>query len=112
MLLATRPHEVVAPCSPIHCSWGSVLSWRPHLRPADSVVKVLVTVRRPNPVRPWAPSKSGEATGSGVVIAGQRILTNAHVVRYATEVRVQGRPGEEKFDARVVAIAHDMDLAI
>jgi S1-C subfamily serine protease len=81
-------------------------------RPADSVVKVLVTARYPNPVRPWAPSKSVEATGSGVVIAGKRILTNAHVVRYATEVRVQGRPGEEKYDARVGAIAHDVDLAV
>src|SRR5262249_56193995 len=73
-------------------------------RPAETVVKVIATVRVPNPIRPWLRPKSQEVVGSGVVIEGNRILTNAHVVEYATEVSVQGRPGAAKIAATVVAV--------
>jgi S1-C subfamily serine protease len=81
-------------------------------RPADSVVKVHATVRYPNPIRPWARPPSREVSGSGVVIAGNKILTNAHLVQYATEVQVQSRPGADKIDARVESIGPAMDLAV
>jgi S1-C subfamily serine protease len=80
--------------------------------PADSVVKVIASVRYPNPIRPWTQAKAVEVTGSGVVIAGDRILTNAHVVLYATEVHVQARPGGEQIEARVEGIGPDVDLAV
>jgi S1-C subfamily serine protease len=80
--------------------------------PADSVVKVISSVRYPNPVRPWARSTAVEVSGSGVVIDGKRILTSAHLVTYATEVSVQSRPGGDKLDAKVEAVAPDLDLAV
>src|SRR5262249_2456075 len=82
------------------------------VRPADTVVKVIATVRVPNPIRPWLRPKSQEVVGSGVVIEGNRILTNAHVVEYATEVSVQVRPGADKIEATVVAVGPDVDLAV
>ena len=63
--------------------------------PEDSVVKVIASVRYPNPLRPWTKGEAHEVIGTGVVIEGNRILTNAHLVLYATEVHVQPRPGEE-----------------
>jgi S1-C subfamily serine protease len=42
----------------------------------------------------------------------KRILTNAHVVRYATRVSVQDRPGGKQIEARVEAIESDVDLAV
>src|SRR5262249_61009978 len=81
-------------------------------RPAESVVKVIASVRVPNPIRPWLRPKSQEVVGSGVVIDGNRILTNAHVVEYATEVSVQTRPGADKIEATVVAVGPDVDLAV
>jgi S1-C subfamily serine protease len=46
----------------------------------SAVVKVFSTIRRPDVARPWSKAAPIEATGSGVVIEGKRILTNAHVV--------------------------------
>ncbi len=78
----------------------------------DSVVKIHVTVRAPDPQRPWTKQQPGEQSGSGVVIEGGRILTNAHVVRYSTQVRVQPNQSSEKLNAKVRAIAIGMDLAL
>ena len=51
-------------------------------------------------------------TGSGVVIEGNRILTNAHVVGYASQVDIQASQAGDKVSATVVAVARDIDLAI
>jgi S1-C subfamily serine protease len=53
-----------------------------------------------------------EVTGSGVIIEGKRILTNAHVVGYASQVQVQANQAGDKVSATVVAIARGIDLAI
>ena len=78
----------------------------------DSTVKILVTQRNPDLMRPWTKQPAGEQSGSGVVIDGKRILTNAHVVRYSTQVRVQPNRSSEKLPARVKAIATGIDLAV
>jgi S1-C subfamily serine protease len=80
--------------------------------PEDSVVKVLATLRYPNPLKPWTHGTPVDALGSGTVIDGKRILTNAHLVLYATDVQVQPRRGGSKVEAKVEAIAPDMDLAV
>jgi S1-C subfamily serine protease len=81
-------------------------------RPADSVVKVTASLRYPNPIRPWTQAKAVEVAGSGVIFEGKRIVTNAHLVEYATEVFVQSAPGADKIDAKVESIARDLDLAV
>ncbi len=43
---------------------------------------------------------------------GQKILTNAHLVRYATEVSVQPRPGADRIEAKVAGVGADVDLAV
>jgi S1-C subfamily serine protease len=83
--------------------WGS--------SPEDSVVRVFASLRLPNPARPWAKQNPVDVTGTGVVIEGKKILTNAHVVYYASEVKVQGRQGGDRFAAKVETIGPDIDLA-
>ena len=78
----------------------------------NSVVKIFSTVRGPDLLRPWTKASPREATGSGVVIEGKRILTNAHVVLYASQVQVQGNQSGEKIGATVEAIAPGIDLAV
>jgi S1-C subfamily serine protease len=78
----------------------------------NSVVKVFTTVRYPDPYRPWSKQAPSDITGSGVVVEGNRILTNAHVVLYASQVQVQGNQAGDKLVAHVVAISPDMDLAL
>jgi S1-C subfamily serine protease len=77
-----------------------------------SVVKIFSTLRRPDPFKPWTKLTPQEVTGSGVVIEGKRILTNAHVVGYASQVQVQASQDGDKVGATVVAIARGMDLAL
>jgi len=78
----------------------------------NSVVKVFSTLRRPDPFKPWSKAAPADVTGSGVVIEGRRILTNAHVVGYASQVEIQANEAGDKVSATVVAVARDMDLAI
>jgi len=78
----------------------------------NSVVKIFSTMRGPDPFRPWSKAAPREVTGSGVVIEGNRILTNWHVIGYASQVQVQASQGGDKISATVVAGAPGMDLAV
>ena len=78
----------------------------------NSVVKVFSTMRYPDPFKPWTKQAPTEATASGVVIEGNRILTNAHAVLYASQVQVQANAAGDKVSATVVAIAPGIDLAV
>jgi S1-C subfamily serine protease len=78
----------------------------------NSVVKVFATVRMPDAFRPWTKQAPGDVTGSGVVIEGKRILTNAHVVLYASQVQVQANQAGDKLSANVEFIAPGIDLAV
>jgi len=81
-------------------------------RVESSVVKIFSTVRLPDLSKPWGKQAAREITGTGVVIEGKRILTNAHVVLYAGQVQVQGNQSGDKILARVEAIAPGIDLAV
>src|SRR3984957_7277155 len=78
----------------------------------NSVVKVFATMRSPDPFNPWTKQAPAEVSGSGVVIEGKRILTNAHVVLYASQVQVQASAAGDKVSATVVAVAPGIDLAV
>jgi S1-C subfamily serine protease len=78
----------------------------------SSVVKVFATVRRPDPYKPWQKEPAEEISGSGVIIEGKRILTNAHVVLWASHVQVQAHQSGDKVSATVVAVAPGIDLAV
>lgn len=78
----------------------------------NTVVKVFSTARLPDLYKPWTRQAPKEVTGSGVVIEGERILTNAHVVAYASQVQIQANQAGERLSAHVVAIAPGIDLAV
>ena len=78
----------------------------------NAVVKVFSTLRYPDPFKPWTKQAPSEVTGSGVVIEGKRILTNAHVVLYASQVQIQANQAGDKLSATVVAVAPGIDLAV
>src|SRR4051794_14639834 len=67
----------------------------------NSVVKVFSTVRQPDPSRPWTKQEPSEISGSGAIISGNRILTNAHVVLHASQVQVQANQAGDRLSARV-----------
>jgi S1-C subfamily serine protease len=78
----------------------------------NSVVKVFSTVRMPDTFRPWAKQAPQEISGSGVIIEGHRILTNAYVVLYANQIQIQANQSGDKVFATIEAIAPGIDLAL
>jgi S1-C subfamily serine protease len=89
-----------------------ISSWAWAGGPEDSVVRVTSMIRLPNPLRPWIRQNAAEVGGTGVVIAGKRILTNAHLVLYAEEIYVQPGQGGDRVEAKVAAIGPGIDLAV
>jgi S1-C subfamily serine protease len=78
----------------------------------DSVVKIYSSLRPPDLIKPWQKQTPQEATGTGIVIEGKRILTNAHVVSYASQVFVEPNQSGEKLAATVEFSAPGIDLAV
>ena len=79
---------------------------------AKSVVKIFATVRYPDLYKPWTKGEPEDITGSGVVIDGKRILTCAHVAKYASQMQVQANQAGDKVAAHVEFIAPGIDLAV
>ena len=78
----------------------------------ESVVKISATMRYPDLTQPWTKHSPQEASGTGVVIDGKRILTNAHVVLYASQLFVESYQSSDKLPAKVEAVSPGIDLAI
>ncbi|CAM6089030.1 unnamed protein product [Calypogeia fissa] len=78
----------------------------------DSVVKIFTMASSPNYFLPWQNKPQREITGSGFVISGRRIVTNAHVVADQTYVVVRKHGSPSKYRAKVMAVGHECDLAL
>ena len=78
----------------------------------DSVVKIYTTTNRVDFYHPWQTKGSTALIGSGCILNGNRILTNAHVVSDQTFIQVKKYSDPKKYTAKIVAIGHDCDLAV
>jgi S1-C subfamily serine protease len=78
----------------------------------DSIIKIYATHSEPDFIMPWQKKHPTSSTSSGFVIEGNRIMTNAHSVEYATMIQIQARGDSTKYKARLQVIVNDCDLAI
>ncbi|MEI8214182.1 MAG: trypsin-like peptidase domain-containing protein [Planctomycetota bacterium] len=78
----------------------------------DILFKITATTRNPDFLQPWNKAKPAEVSGTGFLIEGNRILTNAHVVRYATQIYVQPDQSDQRIGATVESIGYTVDLAV
>jgi len=78
----------------------------------DSVVKVQVYSARYDYQAPWRISPVRASSGTGFLIEGRRIVTNAHVVGDAKQILVKRHHVANPFVARVEAVGNDCDLAV
>ena len=78
----------------------------------DSIVKIFCVSNSPDYDNPWNRRGPRRGYGSGCIISGQRILTNAHVVSNHTFLQVQLNGQAVKYNAHVAFISHEADLAI
>ena len=77
----------------------------------NAIVKIYSAAKKPNFKKPWISSNS-RSSGSGAVIGKDLILTNAHVVANNTFMEVQRHDLSKRFIAKVVAVSHELDLAL
>ena len=77
-----------------------------------SIVKIYTVYNKHSYFRPWQMEGQRSATGSGCIIEGNRILTNAHVIADATFVQVKRAGTAKKYTAEVDIVGHECDLAI
>ncbi|WP_292658083.1 S1C family serine protease [Nitratifractor sp.] len=77
----------------------------------SAIVKVYTVTKNPSYSVPWS-SSIQQISGSGSVIEGDRILTNAHVVANRTFIEVQRYGERHRYIAHVEAVSHQLDLAL
>lgn len=83
----------------------------PRAKIKDAVVKVHVVQHTYDTLSPWN-SDSQKGSGSGLIIDDNLILTNAHVASDATFLEIQRHSETKRYEAEVVYISHESDLAI
>jgi len=93
-------------CLPAHAANGKEDSLR------KAMVKIFTVSAAPNYYAPWRMHDPDQITGSGCLISGNRIITNAHVVSNAKFIQIQPYGDPDRYNARVMYIAHEVDLAI
>src|SRR3990172_1206939 len=77
-----------------------------------SVVRVVTYMQRASWFSPWDVEPVTSGVGTGFLVEGGGVLTNAHVVADARMVLLFLYGDPEPHEARVVAAAHDADLAL
>ncbi|MBN1521512.1 MAG: trypsin-like peptidase domain-containing protein [Candidatus Aureabacteria bacterium] len=78
----------------------------------NSVVKIISTSQIPDFYSPWRMKKITTQNGTGFIIEGNRIMTNAHVVADAKYIVVRKNNDPNTYTAEIEHIGHDCDLAI
>ncbi|MCH9741213.1 MAG: S1C family serine protease, partial [Epsilonproteobacteria bacterium] len=76
-----------------------------------SIVKIYTVSKHPNYLEPWN-STTKRSNGSGSIISGNRILTNAHVVANETFLEVKKYGDTKRYQAKVLEVSHETDLAL
>jgi len=78
----------------------------------DAVVRVEVDTKQPNYRVPWNVGGMGSGNGTGFLVGPNRFLTNAHVVSNNRLIYLKKMSDPKPFQARVLHVAHDCDLAL
>ena len=79
---------------------------------AKSVVLIRSIEQDFDYVTPWKHKGMREGIGSGFVVEGKRILTNAHNVSNCKYIELRKENTAKRYAARVAFIGHDCDLAV
>ncbi|MBA3539345.1 MAG: trypsin-like peptidase domain-containing protein [Deltaproteobacteria bacterium] len=77
-----------------------------------SVVKLFTVIKEPSHYQPWELGYQHNSGGSACIVAGNRILTNAHVVANQLFIQALKPDDSKKYTARVLHVDHDTELAL
>ena len=77
-----------------------------------SVVMIMAVRQDFDYVTPWKKQSMSRGIGTGFVIDGNRILTNAHNVANARYIEVKKQYLAKRYPAQILYVGHDCDLAL
>jgi S1-C subfamily serine protease len=80
--------------------------------PERSVIQIITFSQPPVWDAPWRFEPVRHMGGSGFVIKGKRIMTNAHVVSWGRQIIVRRYQDPRPYVAEVEYVGHDCDLAV
>jgi S1-C subfamily serine protease len=80
--------------------------------PERSVIQIITFSQQPVWDAPWRFDSVRRSGGSGFVIKGKRIMTNAHVVDWDKQIIVRRYQDSRPYRAKVEFIGNDCDLAV
>jgi S1-C subfamily serine protease len=80
--------------------------------PERCVVQIVTSSQQPVWDAPWRFDAVRRSGGSGFVIKGRKIMTNAHVVSWARQILVRRYQDPRPYVAHVLFVGHDCDLAL
>ncbi len=113
MTLARRSCAAILLFVATFASYSAAAQLNDEIRAVErSIIKIYTTQAAPDYFTPWRLLTPSQSSGSGSVIDGNRILTNAHVIADASYVQVQKHNDPNRYTARVVFVSHSSDLAI
>jgi S1-C subfamily serine protease len=107
--------QAIAPAQPISPSAAAIPVGTPVEEGSEaekSVVQIFTSFQEPNWASPWIFDMPHRASGTGFLIDGNRIMTNAHVVAWTTQLLVRKYHDPKPYFATVEFVAHDIDLAV
>src|SRR5258708_16908070 len=80
--------------------------------PEKSVVQVFTFMQQPVWDAPWRFDSVRRGSGTGFVIKGRKIITNAHVISWGQQIFVHRHQDPQPYPAQVKFVGHDCDLAV
>jgi S1-C subfamily serine protease len=80
--------------------------------PEKSVIQITTFSQQPVWDSPWRFEPVRRSSGTGFVVRGRRIMTNAHVISWAKQILVYRYQDPRPYPARVAFAGHDCDLAL
>lgn len=80
--------------------------------PEKAVVQIFTFSQAADWDEPWKFDQLRRSSGTGFIVKGRRIMTNAHVVSWARQLMVKRYQDPRPYLARVVFVGHDCDLAL
>jgi S1-C subfamily serine protease len=76
------------------------------------IVKLIVQRVEPNYAEPWRCKSQVSSSGTGFLMSGRRVITNAHVIRNSTHVRARRSVSPVMFSCTVEWVSIPLDLAV
>jgi S1-C subfamily serine protease len=77
-----------------------------------SLIRVNTTSNAFNYKSPWLAPQQYEKSGTGFILEGNKILTNAHIISDSVYIEVRRADDITPYQAEVALVDHDCDLAI